>query len=113
VKPADVPDGPLLVDTGVFSWVTWSRQRHAEFTALMLNHILVLSFATIAELRYGALKVGWGPRNVQILEQKIATYLAITATDLVTRKWAELYQGVQGSDRRERPVDRGLRTGSA
>lgn len=90
MNPADVPDGPLLVDTGVFSWVTWGRQRHADFTALMLNHVLVLSFATVAELRYGALKAGWGHDKMRALEQRIATYLIIAATDAVTRKWAEL-----------------------
>ena len=65
MNPADVPDGPLLVDTGVFSWVTWGRQRHAEFTTLMLNHVLVLSFATVAELRYGGQKAGWGAEKVR------------------------------------------------
>ncbi len=56
----------------------------------MLNHVLVLSFATIAELRYGALKVGWGPEKTRALEQKIERYLVVTATDAATRKWAEL-----------------------
>jgi predicted nucleic acid-binding protein len=78
------------VDTGVFSWVTWDRGRAAEFTALMLNHVLVLSFPTVGELRYGAIKARWGETKMQILEQRIATYLVITATDSVTRRWAEL-----------------------
>jgi predicted nucleic acid-binding protein len=57
----------------------------------MLNHILVLPFATIAELRYGGQKAGWGADKMRALEQRIANYLIITATDAVTRKWAELY----------------------
>jgi hypothetical protein len=44
-----------LVDTDVFSWITWQRGRFREFDDLVERHILALSFATVAELRAGVL----------------------------------------------------------
>jgi hypothetical protein len=55
VRPEDVPPGPLLIDTDVFSWVTWKRGRHEEYDALLECHVLALSFAKVAELRAGVI----------------------------------------------------------
>jgi hypothetical protein len=35
------------------------RDRYQEFDALMRGHLLVVSFATVGELRAGVLKAGW------------------------------------------------------
>lgn len=92
MNPEDVPDGPLLVDTNVFSWMTWRRHRYEEFDALINGHTLVLSFATVGELRAGALIGQWGERRQQALEDRISQhYVVLTATDSVTAKWAEIY----------------------
>jgi predicted nucleic acid-binding protein len=91
VRPEDVPDGPLLIDTDVFSWITWQRRRHTEFGPLIRGHLLALSFATVAELRQGAIVAGWGDRRREQLEDRISHhYVVLTATDGVTARWAEL-----------------------
>ena len=105
MNPSDVPPGPLLVDTDVFSFVTWGRDRYQDFVPLMQGHLLVLSFATVAELRYGALHAAgaWPPARHQKLEKNIRRHVVISATDAVTRKWAELFvkfrHQLRGDDR--------------
>lgn len=64
MKPEEVPPGPLLVDTDVFSWITWQRGPFREFDALVEGHVLALSFATVAELRAGAIIGKMGSRRL-------------------------------------------------
>lgn len=91
MRPEEVPPGPLLVDTDVFSWITWRRGRFAEFDVLVEGHLLALSFATVAELRAGALSASWGKRRWRALETRIAQYVVLTATDSVTHRFAAVY----------------------
>jgi tRNA(fMet)-specific endonuclease VapC len=92
VKPEDVPEGPLLVDTDVFSHLTWGHGPHRRFAPLVEGHLLALSFATVAELRAGALIGGWGERRIAELEQRIRRhYVVLTATDVLTAKFAEIF----------------------
>ena len=90
MKPADVPAGPLIVDTDVFSWLAWQRGRHAEFGRLVEGHVLALSFAGVAELRSGALRGAWGQPRREVLEERIRSFVVLPATDSVTRWWADL-----------------------
>ncbi len=91
MNPADVPGGPLLVDTDVFSWITWRRGRYEEFDALIRGHTLALAFATVGEVRAGAVIARWGEQRLRQLEDRISqNYVVLTATDPVTAKWAEI-----------------------
>jgi predicted nucleic acid-binding protein len=85
-----------LVDTDVFSWITWQRGRFHEFDALVEGHILALSFATVAELRAGVLIGTWGEKRRRTLEERIARYVVLTATDPVTQRFAEIYARFRG-----------------
>jgi predicted nucleic acid-binding protein len=99
VKPSDVPPGPIVVDTDVFSLVAWRRGRFADFASLLEGHNpLVLSFATVAELRAGALNAGalWGPDRRNKLEALIRRYVIATATDAATWRFAEIYAKLRG-----------------
>jgi predicted nucleic acid-binding protein len=97
VTQDDVPDGPLLIDTDVVSWVTWRRTRYREFDHLIEGHTLAISFATIGELRAGALRAGYAEKRRAHLEDLIARhYIVLTATDPVTWKFAELYARFAG-----------------
>lgn len=96
MRPEDVPSGPLLVDTDVFSWITWQRDRFREFDDLVEGHILALSFATVAELRAGVLIGGWGEKRRRMLEDRIAQYVVLTATDPVTQRFASIYARFRG-----------------
>lgn len=97
MTPKEVPDGPLCVDTDVFSWVYGFRERYREFDALMQGHLLVVSFVTVGELRAGAIKACWGDRRREQLERVLReNYLVLTATDAVVRKYAELHARFKG-----------------
>ena len=91
MTPDNVPSGPLLVDTDVFSILTFPRGRHADFAALVSGHVLALSFATIGELRAGALIAGWGVERQRQLEERIRQYVAIPASDEVATQFARVY----------------------
>lgn len=99
MRPDDVPPGPLLVDTDGFSWITWRRDRSTEFEALIEGHVLALSFATVGELRAGALIAEWGERRRRELEARIAQYVVLTATDPVTQRFASIYAAFGDSSR--------------
>lgn len=95
--PADVPDGPLCVDTDVFSFLYGRRGRHAEFRPLVDGHLLVVSFATVGELRAGVMKAGWGETRRQQLDRVLReNYLVLTATDAVVDQYARLHARFTG-----------------
>ena len=96
MKAEEVPSGPLLVDTDAFSLLTFERGRHGDFAPLIAGHILALSFATIGELRAGALIAGWGDQRQKQLEEKLRSYVAIAGTDAVATQFARLYTRFRG-----------------
>lgn len=90
MNPEEVPAGPLVVDTDVFSWLAWRRGRHEEFGALVQGHVLAVSFATVGELYAGAVNAGWGERRLRALEQVLGRYVILPATRAVTEQWGTL-----------------------
>jgi predicted nucleic acid-binding protein len=97
VSPEEVPDGPLCVDADVFSWTYGQQERCHEFTVLMRGHLLVVSFATVGELRAGAMRAQWDESRRQHLEQVLReNYIVLTATDAVVTKYAELHVRFRG-----------------
>jgi predicted nucleic acid-binding protein len=95
VSPDDLPDAPLLVDASVAS-VTFLRSgRYAQFKpfldrALANGRQLLISFATLGELRAWPLKTGWEPARVARLELAIRSYLVLPYDDQVTELYAPL-----------------------
>jgi predicted nucleic acid-binding protein len=88
------PARRVLVDTNVFSLLVWAdRPRTAEDAAkwqrVLAGSQLVLSFATVGELRMGVYKT-MGPKRVARMEERIRACLVVTATDLVTEVYARL-----------------------
>jgi predicted nucleic acid-binding protein len=91
MRAEDVPAGPLLVDTDAFSFVLTRRGPHVEFAELIAGHLLALSFATVGELRAGALNRGWGPRRLGPLEERIGAAVVLRSTDEVVAQYAALH----------------------
>lgn len=50
----------IVVDTDAFSVIYRKGQAFAAYSACLSGNIPVLSFATVAEVRFGAAKKGWG-----------------------------------------------------
>ena len=88
---ADVPDGPLLLDTDVFSWLVWQRANWQAFADLVDGHPFVLSFAVVGELRAGAVKAQWSAARRELLNRRIAECVVLTADDVVVTAYAELH----------------------
>ena len=64
--------GPIVIDTDVFSADLLPRSRLAErYAPLVTGRPAVISFQTVAELRYGAIRRHWGRTRMLTLEAKI------------------------------------------
>jgi predicted nucleic acid-binding protein len=63
---------PVVIDTDVFSADLVPGSRLAErYAALITGRPAFISFQTVAELRYGAIRRGWGQRRMLKLETKV------------------------------------------
>lgn len=91
MNPADVPDGPLVIDTDVASWIRAGHPRAEPFKPLMRDHVLCLSFATVAELWAGAENAGWGQARRDGLESFIRVHVILPVDEAVTRSWAKIH----------------------
>lgn len=63
----------ILVDTGVFS-AGLSRKPRADlapYAARLVGNQVLLTVQSVAELRYGALAAGWGPKRTERLDRAI------------------------------------------
>lgn len=71
-QPAD--RGPVVVDTGVFAAELLRRGAPlaASYRPLLEGRPFIVSFVTVAEVRFGAQLAGWGAPRLQRLEQRLA-----------------------------------------
>jgi predicted nucleic acid-binding protein len=66
------PRGPILIDTDVFSADLVPGSRLAErYAPLITGRPAFISFQTAAELRYGAIRRGWGQPRILRMEATI------------------------------------------
>ena len=65
--------GPVVVDAGVFGAdLSPSSKPLADLYAdVLAGRNILISFITVAELRYGALRAGWGAKRRNELEETI------------------------------------------
>ncbi|MDZ7733154.1 MAG: hypothetical protein U5R31_08565 [Acidimicrobiia bacterium] len=56
-------------------------QPAAEYRALIAERPIVVSFATVTEIRYGALKAGWGELRRRGLERDLARFVVAQPDD--------------------------------
>lgn len=90
MRPENVPEGPLAVDTDAFSFVHMGTGRHGEFEALMTAHPLAMPFPVVGELRVGAIRAKLGRRKVASLEAAIGACIVIPSDARVVKEWAAL-----------------------
>lgn len=65
--------GPVVIDTGVFSarLARIEKPLASGYQSLVEGRARILSFVTVAELRYGAKRAGWGEKRLQRLDYEI------------------------------------------
>jgi predicted nucleic acid-binding protein len=66
--------GPVVIDTGVFGARLTLRTRPLAtlYEPLIEGRAALISFVTVAELRFGARLAAWGPERRQSLEGQLA-----------------------------------------
>jgi tRNA(fMet)-specific endonuclease VapC len=67
--------GPVVVDTGVFGarLMPHGQLLASGYDALVDGRAVIISFVTVAELRFGALRAGWGQPRLHRLESHISS----------------------------------------
>lgn len=66
--------GPVVVDTGVFGARLTPAGHDLTFAyrAILKDRPAIVSYVTVAELRFGATLAGWGTRRLQRLDEELA-----------------------------------------
>lgn len=80
----------VVVDTNVFSAVLSKQALARRYDQHLSGRRLVISFQTVAEMRYGALRAGWGRDRVNAMERQIAKAAQIPPHDQLADNWATL-----------------------
>lgn len=83
----------VVVDTMVVSSLVNAHRQPipaGEYRGLISGRPIVVSFATVTELRYGALKAGWGELRRRGLERDLARLVIVQPDDRLMQTCAEL-----------------------
>lgn len=82
----------IVVDTNVFGAVlgTDPHGLTEKYENHLLGKRLVISFQTVAELRYGALKTGWATKRTLRMEERFRDAAVIPPHDRLASEWAAL-----------------------
>ncbi len=88
----DAPAAGVVVDTMVISWLLDDRPEDlaAGYRRLIGAAPMLLAFQTLMELRYGALRAGWGELRRRRLERRVVQLTVAQADDATIRVCAEL-----------------------
>jgi hypothetical protein len=78
--------GPIVIDTDVFSADLVPGSRLAEhYAPVITGRLAFISFQTAAELRYGAIRRGWGqPRMLKMAAKIERVEVVHSGPELVT-----------------------------
>ena len=86
------PPAGVVVDTMVISWLFDERPNPLaeQYRELIGNAPVVLAFQTVMELRFGALRAGWGELRRRGLERRIAQLSVLQPDDEMISRCAQL-----------------------
>jgi predicted nucleic acid-binding protein len=96
VKPTDVPEGPLLVDTDVFSYLYSAKDRCESFRPLLRGHLLCMSFATYGEAMCLGHQRRWGETRMNELRQALRQFVVLPYDNVVAERWAPMHVKLRG-----------------
>ncbi len=82
----------MVLDTDVTSWLLDPRPlaQAERIRALVGARARVVSFVTVTELRYGALRAGWGELRLRRLERSLGDLDVIQTNDSLIERCAEV-----------------------
>jgi predicted nucleic acid-binding protein len=96
VKPTEVPDGPLLIDTDVFSYLFAEHERYTSFEPLLRDRLLCMSFASYAEALCLGYQRGWGSARMTRLRTALRRYVVLPYDGAVAEQWAPMHVKIRG-----------------
>jgi tRNA(fMet)-specific endonuclease VapC len=82
--------GPIVLDTDVFSPDLSGTALIALYEPIIVGRPAFVSFQTVAELRYGAFRRGWGEARLRKLDAKIASVEVVHSGDELVATYARL-----------------------
>lgn len=82
--------GPIVIDADVFSADLSDTALIEVYEPIIVGRPAFLSFQTVAELRFGALRRGWGQVRMRKLDAKIATAEIVHSGDELVATYARL-----------------------
>ena len=80
----------VLLDTNIVSFILKRDTRAAAYAPILYGNRLAISFMTAAELYQWSVARKWGASRIQLLEQRIASYLLIPPDLDLCRAWGQL-----------------------
>jgi predicted nucleic acid-binding protein len=89
----------VLLDTDVFSLFFRRDTRSLLYDNDIRGKVRCLSFASVAELRFGAIAGGWHEPRQRQLEDAIGYTVILEGDDLTTQQWAKVKAGRQSLGR--------------
>ena len=97
MTPEDVPDGPVLVDTDVATWLLTDAEQAQPWKPLLGGHVLVLSFANVGELLALPVAKRWQERRTQAWTDAVRNrFVVLPFTIAVAQRWAPLHVRYRG-----------------
>jgi predicted nucleic acid-binding protein len=84
--------GPVVVDTGVFGADLGpsSKALADRYAKLLAGRTILISFITVGELRFGALRAKWGAKRLAALDDAIGEVKVVWPGDGLVSAYAEL-----------------------
>jgi tRNA(fMet)-specific endonuclease VapC len=80
----------IVLDTNAFSNLLQKRGNHQEYARHVDGHIPVLSFATVAEVHFGAARAGWGRPRIAALDEAVRRYVVAPYDATMPVLWGTL-----------------------
>ena len=92
----------LVVDTNIVSYLHRRDSLATVYAGHLSGHTAVMSFQSLAELRFGMEKASWGDKRRADLEHLAARFTPIYPTDEVCTLWAAVRAGARQAGQ---PID--------
>jgi tRNA(fMet)-specific endonuclease VapC len=89
----------LLADTNILSYAHNQHTLWNVYHPILQGHAVLIAAQTVAELRYGAFRVGWGTRRTARLEALMAAYPVVYPNDAICTVWASVRADVERAGR--------------
>ncbi len=80
----------LLVDTDVISFTFKKDSRSVLYESHLQGNLLIISFMTLAELKFWTLKNNWGEKRKSNFAEFLKNYLVIYPDEKLCEVWAQI-----------------------